>query len=82
MSIASREILENLHGQVAAAMLSELRRAKRKGESIQASYLNVIRAFLNDNKITAGVSYTTTSDLEKAMRDMADLPFPGEGSEH
>ena len=78
MAKASQALLEELHGLLCNALTDELLKAKNSKDGIKASLFNVARQFLRDNNVVAAMGNASLADLEKAMEDLADLPFDGE----
>jgi hypothetical protein len=73
---ASLELMEMLHGKLAAKYLDVLENTPL--EELSPAYLTSISKFLKDNHIEAGIGNADMTDLEKAMRDMENLPYDGE----
>jgi hypothetical protein len=83
---ASKAAMEALHGELAKVLTGAIREGvmvtdKETGETHKnpapAAILSVARQFLKDNNIDS-VGNADTNDLEQAMKDMNDLPMPGE----
>ena len=73
---ASLDVMELLHGKLAAKYLDVLENTPL--EDLSPAYLTSIAKFLKDNNIEAGVGNADMTDLEKAMKDMAAMPYDGE----
>ena len=93
MSKADDKELGNLHGALAGTLADAIKHGElvldKEGQPIiidgkplrkaaSASVLSVARQFLKDNRIESGLGNKDTSALEKAMADMAALPYDGE----
>ncbi len=73
---ASLDLMEMLHGKLAKKYLAMLE--ETPVEEMSPALLTSIAKFLKDNHIEAGVGNADMSDLEKAWKDMANLPYDGE----
>jgi len=73
---ASLDLMEKLHGKLAKKYLDILENTPL--EEMSPAYLTSISKFLKDNHIEAGVGNADMTDLEKAMKDMQDMPYDGE----
>ena len=69
-------LMEQLHGSLAAKYLEIL--DSMPLEDLSPAYLTSIAKFLKDNHIEATAGNADLTQLEKAMREMADLPYDGE----
>lgn len=75
-SKASLDLMEMLHGKLAKMYLAVLE--ETPVEDMSPALLTSIAKFLKDNHIEAGVGNADMTDLEKAMKEMANLPYDGE----
>lgn len=75
-SKASLTLMEMLHGKLAKKYLAMLE--ETPVEDMSPALLTSIAKFLKDNHIEAGVGNADMTDLEKAMKEMANLPYDGE----
>lgn len=75
-SKASLDLMEALHGKLAKKYLTMLEEIPV--EEMSPALLTSIAKFLKDNHIEAGVGNADMTDLEKAMKEMANLPYDGE----
>ena len=74
MAKASQEILEQLHGLQAQAMIEELQRARTSGEGIQASLFAAISRVLKDNNIDGLASDDTPLKAVLVSQNRQDWP--------
>jgi len=90
MSKASDKSLGELHGILAQTLAKGIIEGEdvvtKDGEVVRKSaspaLLSVARQFLKDNHIEASAGNKDMSVLEKAMQDMAELPYEGEKANH
>lgn len=78
MGKATQELLEELHGLQAQAMIDEIKKARVSGEPIQASLFAAISRFLKDNNIESAVGDGDDAALERHLKRMQGLPYDGE----
>jgi hypothetical protein len=66
---ASTTKLNELHEMLAEVLIEDLRQARAEGIPLPAANLGVIRQFLKDNEITAGIEADDMASLRDAFKD-------------
>jgi len=78
MAKAELTTMESLHELLAQTLKDAITTGVKSEEGIQASLLSVARQFLKDNHIEANGTKSDASEMEKALEEMNNLPYPGE----
>lgn len=78
MAKAELTLMESLHELLASTLKNEIINGMNSEEGINTSVLSVARQFLKDNHIEANGTKSDASEMEQALNDMNNLPYPGE----
>lgn len=73
---AAEELLNQLHGSLAAHLLDQIKSAQGAGEPLPASLVKEIREFLKDNGVESLPQ--PGSPVGRLLDEAKSLPFPGE----